>query len=897
TLPDASEFAPILARGRLGDGEAEVSSLRWRGARRACAAAALALVFLTAVLLNRIASKNKQVASTRDQVGFSALTDAKEFTTLPGKQEQAAAKRDLSFNELHLPTVDEELTEEFHPALCVGQSLQAALTLAGLSIKVGAAMRECNAWFYSPAYAFTKNPITGKIEQVDTGEPAITNARRLKDKRHPDRRHPLLRIEESLRKPLAKLPTTPGLKQRQSTFRNMSKVWEMNYGDEFNEFKKTGETAYNVTEWDLSLDKMSFDLGAEWTFEGWHYFLAHGGVIWDTRRWLGNYTTSGLAVVLSKNGSVALMVAPKQGAPVARSCGMSVPLKQWVHVACQRRGSFLDFFLNGTKVCDVSGPNELDDLEPQTTVKIGRAATNEADSGLSSLVSNMRLTGSALYRPSALSARIPARHLDLHPKTRFLLQGGYLDRVSWRPLLISGHGLMEGVINRGHPTRKLKHPAMRELQLHIFPDQDRSLPGGLPQKWGEAGKRSAFCARTILTIIKDAGTIAASIESDLKVCQDKKLVGMECATAATRTVRSAGSAAKYMAELPVRGCDQKWFRGYARCAGRMEGVSWELDVLGTELGLTVESCHNLDLDYQHIRRKNATKKSINWGRCAGEVAASAGYASTAGLYVASAAGYDCPAALTTKKKKEAFNVSIQQPWAYRWKTKRNTPGDVARTTCAVESLGFARTLFLSGAKAARAGGSCSGTNTVCARNVLLSMAAFAGIGEVGGILHDRCLPLTSCCKYIKSDYVCDCRATERQKVWAENHKRSGTCARYSGSITKLIGSALTFAAEAVEACDDDPHLPAVCSSMVTFAIASLGYFAENAARNHYECPFYMFQNLYQCGQDQTRLAAAVQLFASATAAAVINCGALAGTHTPCERLVGMVHPPRRFFTV
>ena len=30
-------------------------------------------------------------------------------------------------------------------------------------------------------------------------------------------------------------------------------------------------------------------------------------------------------------------------------------------------------------------------------------------------------------------------------------------------------------------------------------------------------------------------------------------------------------------------------------------------------GSTVESCHNLDLDYRHIIRMNATKKGINWG--------------------------------------------------------------------------------------------------------------------------------------------------------------------------------------------------------------------------------------------------------------------------------------------
>ncbi|CAE7940197.1 unnamed protein product, partial [Symbiodinium sp. KB8] len=719
-----------------------------------------------------------------------------------GPKEKAAPERDLGFNELHLPTVQE----------------------------VGAAMRECNAWFYSPRYAYRVNPITGKSEQVVQGE----------------------------------IPDGVGCTLLAGIFLTNPKAWEA-HGDELDEFKSLGETAYNVTEWDLSLANMSFSLGGEWTLEGWHYLLAHGGVIWDTRERLGNSTKSGVAVILSNNGSLALMILPRGGAPVLRSCSKFVPLRQWVHVACQRRASSLDFFLNGTKVCNMPAPAELESLEPQTTVKIG-AATNEEDSSLASLVSNMRLTGAALYeRP----ASIPERHLQLHPKTHFLLHGGYLDQVSSRPLLISGHGLMEGIVNHGHPTGKLKHPAMRELQLNLFPDQDRALPGGLPGKWGpQAGRRAGFCARTILTIIKDAGTIAASIEADLK---DQKLVGMECAVDATRVVRSAGNAAKYMAELGfMRGAGP--FRGYFRCAGRMEGVAWELDVLGTELGSTVESCHNLDLDYRHIQRMNATKKGINWGRCAGEVASSAGYASTAGLYVASAGGYDCPAAVTPKQKKAAFNAS-KNPWTYKRLTKQLTPGDLFRTDCAIESLAFTRMIFLSGAKATSAGQHCSGpSKTVCPRNIFLSLAAFAGVGEVGSLLHKWCLAPTSCCRYIKSDYVCSCGAVERQKAWKENRLRVGKCARFAGSTAKLIGSAVTFAAEAFHACGDDASLPAVCSSMVTFAIASLGYFAENAARSHYECVV-SFMTLLRCAE-------------------VINCGALGGTAKDVDtgsEVLGVLH--------
>jgi len=832
-----------------------------------------------------------------DDVDSSAVPKASSVTDTKKKEKQddapkTAAMRNLGLNELRLPTVEEEVIDEFHPAVCAGQSLQAAITLAGLSIKVGAAMRECNWWFYRPPWADRKNPITGKTEQVDKGVPAITNRRlKLKD----GKRHPLLRMEESLRKPLSKLPSTPGLDKMRSQLRNMSKVWGENYGDNFNDFKKTHETAYNVTEYDLSLDNMSFELGDEWTLEGWHYFLANAGVIWDTRTRLGNTTMSGLAVVLSNSGSIALMVQPRGGTPFAHTCPNPVPLKTWVHVALQRRGSFLDFLLNGTQVCTMPTPAELDNLEPQTMVRIGRAANNDTDSSLHALISNMRLSGKAFYHKSTSE---PARHLDVHPKTHFLLHGGYLDQVSMRPLLISGHGLLEGVVNHGGPTRKLKHPPMRGLQLNVFPDQDRALPGGLPEKWGpQAGRRSAYCARTVLTIIKDAGTIASAIENDLVVCAEAKLVGHECAKGATRAIRSAANAAKYMAELPVRGCNQQWFRGYYKCGERLEGASWELDALGTELGETVEACNDFDLDIRHIRRKDSPiDTDYNWGACAGEVASSAGYASTAGMYLATAVGFDCPSALPLDKKKAAQDAALEPPYAF---PRGYTPLEESKDLCAQESLGFARTLFLSGTKAARAGGSCSNTGTVCSQNILLAMAAFAGIGQVGAIVHDKCLPLRKCCGYDRDqeDFVCNCEPTERQLVWADNREIQGECGRYSGSMSKLIGSGTAYIAESLEACDATNALPAACGSMIAFMVASLGYFAENAARNHYECPFYMFQNLYQCGQDQSKLGEAIERFAAATAAAVINCGAIAGTQRPDLRLVGMVHPPRRFFMV
>ena len=115
-------------------------------------------------------------------------------------------------------------------------------------------------------------------------------------------------------------------------------------------------------------------------------------------------------------------------------------------------------------------------------------------------------------------------------------------------------------------------------------------------------------------------------------------------------------------------------------------------------------------------------------------------------------------------------------------------------------------------------------------------------------------------------------------------------------MAKLIGVSgvsATFAQEAGEACKGIPH---GCGSMVSLAVASLGYFAENAGRTYYECPFYENQNLYtSVDRTSPKMATAAERFASAVAAAILNCGPLVGNQPAQQRLVGIVHPPRRFF--
>eukprot|EP00931_Biecheleriopsis_adriatica_P103748 TRINITY_DN7853_c0_g1_i5.p1 TRINITY_DN7853_c0_g1~~TRINITY_DN7853_c0_g1_i5.p1 ORF type:complete len:844 (-),score=143.43 TRINITY_DN7853_c0_g1_i5:33-2564(-) len=756
-----------------------------------------------------------------------------------------APDRDLGYTSIHIASAAEETKNQFYPAVCAGQSLQAGFTLAGFGIKVISAYRECNQFFY-------EDDLSRRLSEEDED-------------------HPLLKLHKALTKPLLTLPSNPGIQQNaKEHITSLARQMREQGGDE-----SEGEVSYNVSDWDLLLENVSAELDHDWTLEGWHYLSSHGGVVLDTRNMSSNSTTPGVVAAVAQNGSQALLVFSPGGGVLELFSSVAVPLRKWVHLVWQRQDNALTFYTGGKASGKFDVPWKVGN---GTRVLLGRAVDqHHTSSKLRGLISNVRLTASPVYgHASTCSAD---RHLEQLNKTLFLLQSGYLDQVSGREMDVEGAGENAGIRSKGF--HRLLQDQDRLLGQGPFfrpttkknPNSLNIAPRGVPVPI-EPDDLSAWCGRTILTLIKDAGTIASNVETDLKVCQDAKLTGnLPCAASATKVIRAAANAGKYLAETPVRGCNQQWFDGYYKCGERLEGAAWEFDGLGTDLGETIERC-SMD-PVEHIGKDG---KPINYGSCVGEVFSSAGYLTTSALYLTSGVKYDCPSAKSTN-----------QGWAYQ-------------NLCAQESLGFARTLFLGSTKAVRAGGSCPGVDTVCAQNALLSLAAFTGVGQVGAIIDKDCKKLKNpCCKFdpVSQSTVCSCQTVKEQQDWnAAKLKRDGKCGRYSGSFVKLLFAAVSFAQEAQEACDDSNQVQMACGSMIAFMIASLGYFAENAARNHYECPFGKGQDLYQCGQDQSKIGEAIERFTSSTAAAVINCGALSGRdEVPDTRLVGMVHPPRRFFMV
>jgi len=464
--------------------------------------------------------------------------------------------------------------------------------------------------------------------------------------------------------------------------------------------------------------------------------------------------------------------------------------------------------------------------------------------------------------------------------------------VSGRSLHIRGWSSNQGyesgesrVKNRTVDLRFLAQPTYFDL-THLSPAYGPDYYwAGSPVPSGTEPEMPAWCARTVLTIVKDAMTVASNVEEQIKLCptEEMELYGLKCAKAVTRTIRSVANAGKYFAEFDVRGCDQRFRYGYSGCADRMEGAAWELDTLGTELN---------DVGVYCVPDPPKTTPDVNIGSCIGEIMSSMGYASSSGMYLGTGVDFNCPSALHKKQYLELKKTQGNR--------RRNKYND-AQVACSYDGTAMVRTLFISASKAVRAGGSCAGKTTKCGQNVLLSAAAFSGVAQIASELIKYCVKNQKCCEFDKTNKKVDCSACknsqDRQNIVATNVKNDGKCGRYSGSTVKLIGAAFAMAAEGAETCNPPNSPQDACSAMIPFIIASFGYFAENAARNYYECPYYKDQNLYQCGQDQSKIGAAINLASQSMAAAVINCGSLDSSQVPVTRLVGMVHPPRRFFIV
>mmetsp|Transcript_6214 Transcript_6214/g.11114 ORF Transcript_6214/g.11114 Transcript_6214/m.11114 type:complete len:859 (-) Transcript_6214:504-3080(-) len=779
---------------------------------------------------------------------------------LPLQPPSVSELRKLGKSSRHVATASEEVADQFHPAVCAGTALQSAFTVAGLSIKVASAVRECTMANYEPYVPGADN--TRRLDAKLPAGPGLPNDAELP----------------------AELPAPPKLLSRDALEGLAKSLGENEHNP--------GGTSYNVTEFDLSLENVNLPVRQSWTFEGWFYLYSSTGVLVDTREDIksSSQKSRGMVAMLA-NGSHVLLASDGSSTGVARSNGKdAVPVNEWVHLAWQVSQGQVFFFTDGKLAGRAPAPEQLKQLSSVQRLMLAQGVEESKASKLHGFLTNVRFSKGSIYDP-ADDAK-PKTVLELTPKTMFLLKDGYSDVVSGRRMHIRGWGSHNGYESRENKTgtpdlRFLASPnyfQLTHLSAAYGPDY---YWAGSPDPVGTEPELPAWCGRTILTIIKDAMIIASNVEEQMELCpkEETEFYGMKCAKGVTRTIAHASNAGKYFAEFAVRGCDQRFDTGYAGCADRMEGAAWELDGLGTELNDVAVWC---------VPQEPDSAPATNIGACIGEIMSSMGYASSAGMYLGDGLDFKCPSAYHPQQRAELEQTGVQ---------RRRNNWQKATTGCSYDSMAFVRTLFISASKAVRAGGSCGAKNTLCGQNVLLSAAAFAGIGQIASDLWKYCIPNQKCCEFDKTAKTVDCtscgNSKDRQKIIATNVKNDGKCGRYSGSTAKLIGSSLAFAGEGAETCDDPNSARDACAAMIPFVIASFGYFAENAARNYYECPYYKSQDLYQCGQDQSKIGEAIEKASSSMAAAVINCGSLVGAdgEVPITRLVGMVHPPRRFFIV
>lgn len=161
---------------------------------------------------------------------------------------------------------------------------------------------------------------------------------------------------------------------------------------------------------------------------------------------------------------------------------VAVPLSTWVHLAVQRRGKNLEFFIDGTLSGNTTVPEQLkDELLSQSRIKLG----GDKEHRYRGMLSNMRLTTDAVYK----SHFEPDPNLEQLMKTRFLLKGHFIDIVThqqmdrignvstkYTPDILMDTWKAQGLIDDDHNFTPPVNMSRVEVLRRLFPFED---PGSI----------------------------------------------------------------------------------------------------------------------------------------------------------------------------------------------------------------------------------------------------------------------------------------------------------------------------------------------------------------------------------------------------------------------------------
>lgn len=154
------------------------------------------------------------------------------------------------------------------------------------------------------------------------------------------------------------------------------------------------------------------------------------------------------------------------------------PLSTWVHLAVQRRGEHLEFFIDGTLSGNTTVPGQLkDELLSQSRITLGGDEAHR----YRGMLSNMRLTTDAVYT----SHFEPDPNLEQLMKTRFLLKGHFIDVVThqqmdrsgdvttkYTPDILMDTWKAQGLIDDDHNFTPPVNMSRVEVLRRLFPFED-----------------------------------------------------------------------------------------------------------------------------------------------------------------------------------------------------------------------------------------------------------------------------------------------------------------------------------------------------------------------------------------------------------------------------------------
>ena len=168
----------------------------------------------------------------------------------------------------------------------------------------------------------------------------------------------------------------------------------------------------------------AFGTGA-WTVEFWVYPLAYGGSIVGAQLFgTVNGAQTGYSISLGQDINSFRLISNASGTwadNLSAGAGNGPPLNAWSHMVVVRSGANISIYRNGTRVATTASAASWN--FSGTTAVIGRFAEPGNTRDLTGYLSNMRVTGAAVYDPTQSTLTVPTAPVNPIPNTVIMPNG------------------------------------------------------------------------------------------------------------------------------------------------------------------------------------------------------------------------------------------------------------------------------------------------------------------------------------------------------------------------------------------------------------------------------------------------------------------------------------------